>query len=142
MNKKPLAVLVVLAGLAGLLCFACEKKGGDPVSDSSRLDKEPVSAVPEAVAGIAILGMLEQTESGDLVLASDQERYDLISDSNLSHLVGQPVKVTGIVAASGTLRVTQVAPVPTGYSSQDEGPKALDSISAENTYTKETSNDN
>jgi len=139
MNKKYWAALVILTSLAGLLGFACEEKGTDPVTDRSvHKDAEPV---PEAVAGMEILGRLEQTGSGELVLDTGQERYDLASDSDLSNLVGQTVKITGTPATSGVLRVTQVVPVPNGFYSKDEDSKTFNSSSAEKFYTKETSND-
>lgn len=140
MNRKSLAALVILASLAGLLVFACEEKGADPVADRSvHKDAEPV--VPEAVAGMEMQGRLEQTGSGELVLDTGQERYDLESDSNLRDLIGQSVRVTGTLATSGALRVTQVIPIAGGFYSQDEDSSTLDSINPEKSYTKESSNE-
>jgi hypothetical protein len=129
MNKKALCIAILLTGLFGMLIFACQDKNSAPSGDSAQNIEEKASAdstqnigekapadsiqnieekAPAVAASVEMHGMLERSESGGLLLADGQDRYDLKSDSDLSNLIGRQVKVTGTMKIDGSGRFIQV----------------------------------
>ncbi|WP_022665634.1 hypothetical protein [Desulfospira joergensenii] len=105
MNKKTVSIAILLAGLVGMLTFACEEKNS--VSSGDRV-QNPGEDTPEAVVGLEMYGMLERSDSGELVLVDGQDRYDLKCDSDVTDLIGRQVKVIGTLKTDGSDRFIQI----------------------------------
>ncbi len=117
MNKKTLSIAIILAVLFGMLIFACDEKNtvssGDTVSSGETAPsgdsvQNIEEKVPAAAASVVMHGVLERSDSGGLILADGQDRYDLKCDSDLSRLVGRQVKVAGALKTDGSDRFIHV----------------------------------
>ena len=100
MNKKTLSIAIILISLSGILIFACEEQKAPPSGENAQTieEKTPTAA---ADTSVEMLGMVQRSESGGLILADGQNHYDLQCDSDLSSLIGRRVKVTGILKTDG-----------------------------------------
>lgn len=94
MNKRTFSIAIILAGLVGILTFACDRKDSPPSGDGAQTLGENS---PEAVPGVVMHGTVEWSDSEGLVLFDGMSRYGLKGDSDLNRFIGREIKVTGIL---------------------------------------------
>ena len=109
MNKKTVSIVIILAGLAGMLTFACEEKNASLSGDGVQTTGE--NTPPEAVPGIVLHGILEWSDPEGLVLVNELDRYGLKSDSDLNQFIGKQILVTGTLETEGPGNIIQVVQV-------------------------------
>jgi hypothetical protein len=111
MNKKSACIAIILAGLMGMLTFACEGKQPDLAGEQSTQETETAAGAVAETTDVAMRGLIEESGSGAMVLVTGQDQFVLDYDSDLSLLVGRQVKVTGTLVTDGStnsIRVTGI----------------------------------
>lgn len=107
---KLLRILAVVC-LAGLLAVACTEQSPVTTGQVEQTDEKAPSQVAQSMTAepTELDGTLTQTEKG-LAIVTDTDTY-VVSGEDLSHMVGQKVKVTGTLAEAEEGQVFQVMSV-------------------------------
>ena len=103
--------ILTIACLAGLLAVACSEKSPTTTGQVEQTEEQQPSQMAETAPAepTELDGMLTQTEKG-LAIVTDTDTY-IVTGEDLSHMVGQKVKVTGTLAESEEGQVFQVMSV-------------------------------